>query len=618
MADFREALRERTLVCDGAMGTQLRSYLQRSEPEGSLELLNVTRPELVQHVHREYIEAGADIITTNTFGASALRLRAMGREEATETINRRAVELARAVAESASRRVFVAGSVGPLGALRYPADVIRPEQMVEVYARQVRALVDAGVDALLLETMSDYREAVAATEAALASGVPVATHVVCADGETVEGHIDLYNIVRKLESMGVDAVGLNCRIGPDLMIRIARKLASFASRPLCLQPNAGNLDVDTYGRMEVVGQPGAFASLARACGELGVGIVGGCCYTTPEHIAALRETLGNDWSTRRRGEAVKQRDAGGHRLPEGQTGPRPPSTLAAKLAARQFVTCVEIDPPTDEEVQADPGILAYKVDGARYLEERCGVDVITVADHTMGRPWLDGFPFAEALRPHLRETDILLHYTCRNKAETDIAGNFASFKLYGYRNILIITGDRPPSDKAFYEYSSATLMKRIREEHGDYFLIAGSFDHNRGSEREGTIGIDAELRRLQRKIEAGAQVALTQPIYSPDRVALLREKTAGMPIPILPGIMPILSPQHARTVNKFPGIIVPDEVIARMETAGDDRARRAALSVEMAAEIACAVREAGFPGIYLITPLNRFDVIRRVLAALDQ
>jgi methionine synthase / methylenetetrahydrofolate reductase(NADPH) len=610
MTDFRQALRERTLVGDGAMGTQLRAYLQRTEPEGALELLNLTRPELVQHVHREYIEAGADLITTNTFGASSLRMRAMGREEETEAINRRAVELARVVAESASRRVFVAGSVGPLGSLRYPADVIRPEQMVDVYARQVRALVEAGVEALLIETMSDYREAVAATEAALASGLPVVTHVVCADGETVEGHIDLYNIVRKLESMGVDGVGLNCRIGPDLMIRIARKVAGFASRPLSLQPNAGNLDVDAYGRMEVVGQPGAFAALARAGAELSAGIVGGCCYTTPAHIAALRETLN-------RCANVTVPASSTRREQRGQTGPRPPSVLAAKLAAGRFVTCVEIDPPTDEEVQADPGILAYKVDGARYLEERCGVDIITVADHTMGRPWLDGFPFAEALRPHLRETDILLHYTCRNKAETDIAGNFASFKLYGYRNILIITGDRPPSDKAFYEYSSATLMKRIREEHGDYFLIAGSFDHNRGSEREGTIGIDAEMRRLQRKIDAGAQVALTQPIYSPDRVALLREKTAGLPVPVLPGIMPILSPNHARTVNRFPGIDVPEDVIARMERAGEDRVRRADLSVEMAAEIAHAVRDAGFPGIYLITPLNRFDVIRRVLAALE-
>jgi methionine synthase I (cobalamin-dependent) len=240
MGDFRSALRERLLVCDGAMGTQLRSYLQRGEPEGALELLNLARPELVQHVHREYVEAGADIITTNTFSASALRMRAMGREAETEAVNRRAVELARTVAASATRPVFVAGSMGPLGALRYGADVIRPEQMVAVYARQAEALAAAGVDLLLLETLSDFREAVAATEAALATGLPVVVHVVCEDGETVAGHIDLYNVVRRLESAGADAIGLNCRVGPDLMLQLARGLASYASRPLSLQPNAGD------------------------------------------------------------------------------------------------------------------------------------------------------------------------------------------------------------------------------------------------------------------------------------------------------------------------------------------------------------------------------------------
>lgn len=617
MSEFRKALGERTLVCDGAMGTQLRAYLQRWEPEGALELLNLTRPELVQHIHREYIEAGADLITTNTFGASSLRMRAMGREEQMEAVNRRAVELARAVADSAPRRVFVAGAIGPLGALRYPADVIRPEQMRAVFARQAEALVAAGVDLLVLETLSDFREAVAATEAALATGVPVVVHVVCEDRETVAGHIDLYNVVRRLESLGVDAVGLNCRIGPDEMLRVARHLSAFVSRPLSLQPNAGTMHVDTYGRMEVVGQPSAFAALVHARDRMPIGIVGGCCYTTPEHVAVLRKTL--DSEMERRDDAATGREGPILKavLRRTQTGPRPPSALQAKLQAGKFVTCVEIDPPTDEEVQADPGILSYKVDGARYLEERCGIDIVTVADHTMGRPWLDGFPFAEALRPHLKEAEILLHYTCRNKAETDIAGNFASFKLYNYRNILIITGDRPEHDRAFYEYSSVTLMKRIREEHGDYFFIAGSFDHNRASERGGTVGIDAELKRLWRKIDAGAQLALTQPVYSRERLELLREKTADLPIPILPGIMPVLSPNHARTVNRFPGILVPDEVIARLETAGEDRARRAELSVEMASAIARAVREVGFPGVYLITPLNRFDVIRRVLAALD-
>jgi homocysteine S-methyltransferase len=608
MGDFRSALRERLLVCDGAMGTQLRSYLQRGEPEGALELLNLARPELVQHVHREYVEAGADIITTNTFSASALRMRAMGREAETEAVNRRAVELARTVAASATRPVFVAGSMGPLGALRYGADVIRPEQMVAVYARQAEALAAAGVDLLLLETLSDFREAVAATEAALATGLPVVVHVVCEDGETVAGHIDLYNVVRRLESAGADAVGINCRVGPDVMLQIARGLASYASRPLSLQPNAGNLHVDAYGRMEVVGRPDAFAALAREGASIGVRLIGGCCYTTPEHVAVLRRTVDAAAAAASTVQLI---------APRTETGPRPPTALEAKLAAGKFVTCVEIDPPTDEEVQEDPGVLSYKVDGARYLEERCGIDIVTVADHTMGRPWLDGFPFAEALSPHLGETEILLHYTCRNKAETDITGNFASFKLYNYRNILIITGDRPPHDKAFYEYSSATLMKRIRDEHGDYFFIAGSFDHNRGSERGGTIGIDAELKRLERKISAGARLALTQPVYSLERLELLRQKTAPMAIPVLPGIMPILSPRHAHTVNRFPGIDVPDDVIERMETAGEDRARRADLSVEMAGEIARAARDLGFPGIYLITPLNRFDVIRRVLAAVE-
>jgi 5,10-methylenetetrahydrofolate reductase len=241
-----------------------------------------------------------------------------------------------------------------------------------------------------------------------------------------------------------------------------------------------------------------------------------------------------------------------------------------------------------------------------------------VADHTMGRPWLDGFPFAEAVQPHLREADILLHYTCRNKAETDISGNFASFKLYGYRNILVITGDRPPSDKAFYEYSSATLIARIRKEHGDYFFLAASFDHNRGRERERDEGIDAEVKRLKRKVDSGAQVALTQPLYSDERVALLRAKTADVGIPILPGVMPILSPRHAQTVNRFPGIDVPDTVIERLEAAGEDRAERARISIEIAAETARTIRAAGFPGLYLITPLNRFDVIHGVLAAIDQ
>ncbi|MBW3625132.1 MAG: homocysteine S-methyltransferase family protein, partial [Armatimonadetes bacterium] len=554
--ELQNKVAQQILIADGAMGTRLRTLTDPADPPTAPELLNLTRPDQVAKVHQEYVEAGADLLKTNTFGTSRLGLRALGREDAFEEINRAAVRIARDVADSSDRPLLIAGSIGPLGNLRYPADIIRLDRITAEFEKQARILADAGVDLILLETMSDYREAVAALRGAQKTGLAVVAQVSSADGATLDGHIEIYNAVRRLESEGAAMVGVNCRIGPDAMLQVTRNLSRFASRPLSVMPNAGNLVVDNYSRLEVVGSPDAFAALAREASDLGVGMLGGCCYTTGEHIAVLRETLQSGTSVVK--PEIPRRE---------ETGHRPPTSFEEKLNAGKFVVCVEVDPPTDEEVESDPGILSYKIDGARYLDTEAGVDLITIADHTMGRPWLDGFPFAEALKPHLSRADILLHYTCRNKAETDVTGNFASFKLYGYRNILVITGDRPLEDKSFYEYSSVNLMKRIRKDHGDHFFLACSFDHNRGREREGTGGIEQEIKRLQRKIDAGAQVALTQPLYEPERVRILREMTRDLPIKILPGVMPILSPQHARTVNQFPGIHVPDSVIERMEAA---------------------------------------------------
>jgi methionine synthase / methylenetetrahydrofolate reductase(NADPH) len=621
---FEDRLRAGVLLADGAMGTRLRTFLPPETLEQPLELLNLTRPELVQHVHREYMDAGAGILTANSYSASSVVLASRGLADSMEAINRRAVELARAVADSAARPVFVAASVGPLGAARYSSDTIRLSQMEAVFDRQIGILVEAGVDAIFIETMDEYREALAATTAARRYNVPVVTHLVSEDGHTLGAHVDLYSAIRKIEELGVLAIGLNCRIGPDAMLSVARRVGRYAGTPLSLQPNAGNLQVDGYGRMEILGLPEDFEAFARAAPDLGVRILGGCCHTTPAHIAALRSGLASRETSASAGPGATDTPNSTARVTRApaepaerpKTGPRPPSGLAERFGRGKFVLCVEIDPPTDDEVQADPGVLSYKVDGARYLEERCGIDVVTVADHTMGRPWLDGLPFAETLRPHLKSAEILLHYSCRNKAETDITGNFASFKLYGYRNILIITGDHPPSSECFYQYSSPTLIQRVRKEHGDYFFLSCSFDHNRGRTREGDGGLDGEIKRLMRKVAAGAQIALTQPIYSAERLIRLREKTAELGVPVLPGIMPILSVRHAETVNQFPGIVVPGSVMERLAEAGEDRRERARVSVEIASETARAVREAGFPGIYLITPMNRFDVIQKVLSAI--
>ncbi len=608
-----DELKTRPLVCDGAMGTRLQEAVG-AEREAPLELLNFERPEIVLGLHRSYVEAGADILQTNTYGANGLQFGRAGRANAVAAVNRRAVELARAAAESAGRPVWVAGSLGPLGTIRYDYDVIRPEQIGRIYLEQARALVEAGVDLLLIETMDDYREMVAALKALRQFELPLAISFECRDGETVGGTIDLAAAVQRAEALGADIVGVNCRIGPEQMTEVARRLVRLTELPVLAQPNGGNFAVDVYGRLHVMGTQTAFARMAHDVLAAGVSIVGGCCYTGPEHIAALRRAV-DQFEPPQAGREARQFFL--HRpQPSEFALRRVPSKLETKLAEGRFIVCVEVDPPTDEECRRDPGVLQLKIDGARYLDRRCAVDVITVADHTLGRPWLDAFPFAEALRPHLREADILLHYSCRNKAETDITGNFASFRLYGYKNILIITGDRPPEPdvKSFFAYSSPTLMRRVREEHGDWFFLAASFDHTRGLERGGTIGIEAEVRRLQRKIDAGARLALTQPIFA-DRLELLYEQTKDLGVPILPGIMPIMSASHARNLNEnFGGMHIPESVIAELEAAGEDRRLRARIATETAARTARLAVRLGFPGIYLMTSFNRYDIIKEIIA----
>src|SRR5207249_2924313 len=256
---------------------------------------------------------------------------------------RRAVELARAAAESAGRPVWVAGTLGPLGAVRYDYDVIRPEQIGRVYAEQAAALVDAGVDLLIVETMDDYREITAALKAARQYPLPLVLQVECRDGETVGGAIDLAAVIQRAEALGADVVGANCRIGPDLMLDVARKLTNLTELPVVVQPNAGNFAVDAYGRLHVAGTRAAFERMATEALGLGVSIVGGCCYTTPEHIAAVRTAV-DRWQSIQQPVSVadhpRQFFVHGARSSE-EVERRVPSKLETKLAEGRFIVCVE-------------------------------------------------------------------------------------------------------------------------------------------------------------------------------------------------------------------------------------------------------------------------------------
>lgn len=595
---FSPDLLKRPLLWDGAMGTELQARYGLAH-DTCVEALNLTNPDAVRAVHRAYVEAGADVLQANTYQATRVALTPLSVEE----VNRAGVQLAREVANEATRPVWVAGSLGPLGENRYTFDILSDAQMEAVYAEQIRALADAGVDLLVAETMSDFREIVAAARAArsIAPHLPLVAQLAVTDGQTLGGRIDLARVVRQLEAVGVAAIGTNCRVGPETMKDTARRLLELTDLPISMQPNAGIVGIDYTGRTHPLGGPEDFGEMAAWAMENGVTLVGGCCHSTPEHIRAMRAALD-------------------HTTPV-LDAPRPHRTrsrLERKLEEREFVICVEIDPPSDDEYQHNPGVLQQKIDGARYLEQRHGVDVVTIADHTMGKPWLDPFPFAEVLRPNLREADLLLHYSCRNKAETDITGNFASFKLYGYHNILIITGDPPPDPKeeAFFRYSSVKLLKRISEEHPDSFFLASAFDHTRGMER-GDKGIEGEVRRLERKIEAGSRLALTQPIFL-DRIDLLREKTQHLSIPILPGVMPIFSLRHAETVSQYGGIVIPDYVKERLEAAGEDREAKTQTAVEIAGDVARRAKELGFPGVYIISSFNRYDVIAGVIKWMNE
>ncbi len=597
---FSRPLLQGPLLWDGAMGTELAK--QHGLP-GHLtaEALNLAAPDAVRAVHHAYVAAGADILQTNTYQATRVALEPQGLD--VERVNVAAVQHARAVATGASRQVWVAGSLGPLGEKRYAMDILSDEQMESVYAEQIAVLQHTGVDLLVAETMGDYREVMAVTRAAkrVAPELPIVVQMEVTDGQTLGGRIDLGLVVRELEKLDVDAIGANCRVGPDAMRRTAQRLLELTQLPISLQPNAGTIGIDYTGRMHAFGSPDDFADMARWALEHGVTMLGSCCHSGPSHTAAMRRAL----------DAVTLDE-----LP-----PRPHrsrSRLESRLRSGDFVICVEIDPPTDDEFQRNPGVLQQKIDGARYLEQRHNVDVITIADHTMGKPWLDPFPFAEVIRPYLRSADLLLHYSCRNKAETDVTGNFASFKLYGYRNVLIITGDPPANadEESFFRWSSTKLLARISEEHRDSFFLACAFDHTRGMHR-GERGIEGEVRRLERKVESGARLALTQPVFL-DRIDLLREKTKHLPVPILPGIMPIFSLKHAETVSQFGGIVVPEYVVERMRAAGDDREAKTRAATEIAGDVARRAKELGFPGIYLISSFNRWDVISGAIEHMNQ
>jgi homocysteine S-methyltransferase len=636
---FAARIAARPLLADGGMGTLLFS---RGIPQRAcLDELATTRPDLVGTIHREYLDAGADLVETLTFGANRLRLEAFGLEVEAGRLNRRAAQVAREARDVSGRDAWVGGSIGPLGPptreLRHPDDAT----IRAAFREQVDGLLEGGVDLLVIETFFDLHHLLLAVEEARrAADVPVIASMtfgedlVLADGTTPAQALEV------LAAAGVDAVGVNCGVGPLACIDALGQLGpAAAGEPArSVMPNAG-LPQRLEGRFVYAAGPAYFGAMVPKALDAGARIVGGCCGTTPEHIAAMRAALdavttADERRSQARAAALDRPVpvAGATpRLGQAETGPAtdgagpaaPPATrLGLALADRRFVVSVEIDPPRSIRIDRT-------LDAARLLRD-AGVDTVNVSDSAMARVRMGAMAVAFGIQ---RDVDLecVVHTTTRDRNLMALESELLGAHALGVRNILALTGDPPrvgdyPTGTGVWDVDSIGLIEilarlnRGEDQAGSpigqpaAFTIACALDPT-------AADAATEWDRLERKVAAGAHLVMTQPLYDiPQVEAMLAEARRrfgprGFPVPVLLGVLPLVSSRHAEFLhNEVPGITIPDAARARMADAG---AAGTEAGIEMADALLAAV-ETEVAGTYLMPSFGRYEqaaeLVRRIRA----
>ena len=617
------------LLADGAMGTVL--YASGASLDESFDALNLTRPELVLDVHRAYLEAGADLLETNSFGANRFKLEGFGLAENVREINKKAVRLAREAREISGRPVLIAGSVGPTGRTLAPFGAVQPEAARAAYREQIEALLEGGVDLLVLETIGSLGEM---TEAVLAAreacDLPIVASMTFAeDGRTIGGNSP-QEVAARLLGLGATAIGANCSVGPQKLLPVATALmrcveeAEGAAPAVLCMPNAG-WPAHVAGRVMYPSSPEYFAGFARRAAEAGVRIIGGCCGTTPLHTAAMRGAL-DAWAAERPGAAIPAATAAPSRrrariltAPELDLVPAEgPTRFREKLDRGEFVVSVEIDPPK--------GLNPTKaIEGACLLQE-AGVDFINVADSPMARVRMSALTLCYLIQ-HRTGVEAILHLTTRDRSLMGLQSELLGAHAVGVRNIIALTGDPPslgdyPDSSAVYDVDSIGLIRildRLNEGTDSAgasigrkaaFTIACAVDPTRED-------LAHEAGRLRAKLEAGAHVVMTQPIYDPVSWTRFLEayEVDRLPVPTLAGILPLQSSKHAEFLhNEVPGITLSDEARERMRRAGPDGRRE---GVKMAQELLEALRP-HVQGVYLMPSFGRYEVAAEVLEILER
>jgi homocysteine S-methyltransferase len=601
MSDFLTALNDGVLCGDGAMGTLL---AERGIPSGScFEALCLERPELILEIHREYLAAGASVITTNSFGANAQKLASFALESRAVEINRRAAGLAREAVMEAGKQAWVAGSVGPLGVSGSEAEA-RGIDREALFRGQIAALLDGGCDLILLETFQDPGELSLALRIAKSLGTkPVITLIASPESGRLPGGAWVGDVLETLGNEGADLVGLNCVNGPQAMLRLVEKIAP--TRPLAVFPNAGR-PFYQEGRISYGTTPEYFADLGRRMVESGAALVGGCCGTSPQHIKALSAALKGLKPGPKKTSAVTTGEQ-----PERAIAPREKSILDL-VAEGKTVIVTELDPPKTLPLE--------KFFTAAEALTRAGSDAITLADNSLAILRVSNFAVAAMLKQ--RGITPLLHLSCRDSNVIGLQSELLGMAAMGMRHVLALTGDPAkggdhPDATSVYDVNSVGLLEIIRRLNEGYTqagtdlqarpdLVAGcTFNPN-------SRNLDAQVQKLERKIKAGARYVMTQPVFETPLVEETARRTVHLGVPVFVGVWPLLNGRQALFLhNEVPGISIPEPILSRMEGLEGTEGRKEGVAI--AKEVTRSVLD-HFPGVYFMTPFLAYQTTEELSA----
>jgi methionine synthase / methylenetetrahydrofolate reductase(NADPH) len=563
MHPFLTRLARGPLLCDGAMGTLL---YERGVPyDRCFDALNLADRERVLNVHLDYLRARAEVIETNTFGANALKLESHGFAHRVRDVNWHGAKIAKEARDIFGQAVWIAGAIGPLGRPLAPFGRITPEEAGRYFHAQIDALVEGGVDLLMLETFTDLQELLVAIRAAHAAcDLPIVAQMSFTDdGRTRYGHGPA-DVVAALEAAGVDVLGTNCSVGSVPMLEVVQQMAAVARTPLSAQPNAG-FPTLVGGRYLYLSSPEHMALYARKMVEAGAVLIGGCCGTTPAHIAAIGEALADLHPRATRPTVTVVPNTG----PEEGARPLDQPTQLARKLGRAFVISVEVDPPKGLDATKD-------LEGAHLLKE-AGADVIDVGDSPIGRVRMGALAMCFLIQQQVG-IETIIHFTTRDRNLMGLQADLIGAHALDVRNILALTGEPPrgdyPNVTAVFDVDSTGLVQIIKRFNDGLdlsgksigrparFLIGSALDMNPET-------LDRELPKLERKLESGVDFFMTQPIYEPETLDYFERRMGRLPVPVLVGVLPLQSFRHAEFLhNEVPGISIPQWVRDRMRGAG--------------------------------------------------